>query len=353
MRCGALVPILLLAGSAVARAQDPVRLPGVVIQATPELPGPHRITGFVRDTSAFPLDGAEVTIPSLQRRTLAKSDGSFAFADVARGTYAIRAKKLGYAPQTRTVAVSDSGATGEFALLSFPHSMPAVLSYAARGGLSGVIADTSYQGLPGVQVAVLGKGMFVETDSLGAFYLPAPPGSYMVAARKAGFAARTFGVTIPSDSGRYLTASLYPSSTATPVREAWNLVDLGGRLAGRNKQTSSFYTRQELKEKGIEWVHEAVVMGGLDQYDVDCHAVLNGGPSTIDMSTLTVDDIESIEIYGSRRSTGGARPSVNRSAGPSPRRPARFTVAMPMSNAERAEIENGARYCATVYVWTR
>lgn len=331
-------------------------MPEVVIKADRELPGPRTLAGVVRDTAEATVPDAEVSIPRLQRRTFTKADGSFRFDDIASGRYVVRAKRIGYAPQTRTIIVEGRGGAGDFALLPLTQAMPAVVTSATRGGLSGVVADTSFQGLPGVEVRVLAKGMAVESDSLGAFYLPVPSGSYMVTLIKNGFAHRVVSITIPPDSGRHLTVSMFPSAMVTPVREAWNLVDLNGRLATRNKQQTSFYTRQDLKDKGIEWVNQAVVMGGLDQYDDDCFAVLNGGPTTINLSALTVDDIESVEIYGSRRATGGRRRSgesalpTSNTSGP---RPAKFKVPSPMDNSQLAAFQNQSRYCATVYVWTR
>ena len=70
------------------------------------------------------------------------------------------------------------------------------------------------------------------------------------------------------------------------------------------------------------------------------------------MSTLTVDDIESIETYGSRRSGsasgGGAMIPPARIAGRGKR-----GAQLPPNNTMRATFQNQARYCATVYVWTR
>lgn len=68
--------VLVAFGGRTAQAQDPVRLPEVVIRAQP---GPHAMTGIVRDTSLFLIEGAEVSIPKLQRRTLTRPDGSFRF----------------------------------------------------------------------------------------------------------------------------------------------------------------------------------------------------------------------------------------------------------------------------------
>src|SRR5690242_1578685 len=72
-----------------ADAQEPTRLPAVVVTGAPDLPGPRKMTGIVRDTSAIPLDSVEVSIPSLQRRAFTKVDGTFLFPDIKPGKYAV------------------------------------------------------------------------------------------------------------------------------------------------------------------------------------------------------------------------------------------------------------------------
>ena len=118
------------------------------------------------------------------------------------------------------------GGIGDFELLPLARALPAIVSSAARGGLSGVVGDTAFQSLPGAEVRVMGEDMVTETDSGGAFFLPVRQGRYMVTITKPGFADRVVGVTIPSDSGRRITAFLQPSSANKPVKEVWNLADL-------------------------------------------------------------------------------------------------------------------------------
>src|SRR5690349_11766485 len=107
----------LLAVAQPLHAQDPTRLPAVVVNAAPDLPGPRKLVGVVRDTTGIPIDSVEVSIPSLQRRSFTKLDGSFLFGDIKPGKYQVRARKIGYAAQTRELVVADSGGTGAFALL--------------------------------------------------------------------------------------------------------------------------------------------------------------------------------------------------------------------------------------------
>ncbi|MES2177402.1 MAG: carboxypeptidase regulatory-like domain-containing protein [Gemmatimonadota bacterium] len=284
-----------------AGAQEPVRLPGVNVTAEWTKPGPRLMTGVVRDTGDFLLDGAEITLPAIRRRTFSKPDGTFRLDSLPRGKYEVRARKFGYAPQIRTVIVDSLGGIAEFALLPMPRALPAVIASAVRGGLSGVVADTSYNIVPGAAVRVMGKSIRTTTDSVGEFFMPLQPGSYMVAVQMEGMESKIVGVNIPSDSGRRISVFLQPPSAPRPVREAFNIEDLTQRLGARNKQLTAVYSREELQKLGIEWVIGAVNMGGMDWYSEDCAVIINGGPRTARLGNLTVDEIESVEVYGGRR----------------------------------------------------
>src|SRR3954468_20137986 len=100
---------IVIAAAAVARGEDPVRLPGVQVTAPMEKPHARAIVGIVRDTLALPVDGAEISIVDLKRRVFAGSDGKFRFDDIKPGEYAVRARKLGYGPQIRTIMVDEDG----------------------------------------------------------------------------------------------------------------------------------------------------------------------------------------------------------------------------------------------------
>ncbi|MEO7457963.1 MAG: carboxypeptidase-like regulatory domain-containing protein [Gemmatimonadaceae bacterium] len=341
----------LLVAPIAAMAQDPVRLPGVVVKAKPNPPGPKLFAGTVKDTLANPLEGVEVTIPRLQKRVFTKDDGTFRFDDVKPGKYSMRARKVGYAPQVRDFEVEEEGGTGEFELMPVARALPAVVTSAARGGLSGVVADTGYNTVAGAMVSVLGKSMSTLTDSSGGFFLPAPPGSYMVSIRKDGFAEKVASVRIPADSGRHMRAMLGPWRPI-PVKEAWNIADLASRQAWRNKQTMPFYTREEIQKLGVVWIYDLVRMAGSDQYSNDCQVVVNGGPTYMDLATLTVDDVESVEVYQTARV---GRPRSMQTGMPriTPARPSRGETLVPLSNTSEAAFQNLTRNCPTVYVWLR
>jgi hypothetical protein len=341
--------LLLTIGSPrVTRAQQPpTRLPGMVVTATP-MPGPKIMTGVVLDTTGTPIPGAEIIIPGVSKRLYSDANGVFRFDGVPRGKHTMRARKLGYAPQIREFAVGDSGGVAEFELVPMARALPAVVSSVDRPGISGIVGDTAFDPLVASSIRVVGAGLHTETDSLGKFYLAARGGSHMVRIGKEGYLDKLVSVTYPADSGRRITVWLQPKTADTPVREAHNLDDLQERLAWQKPQRRLIYTHEQLEKFGSEWVYDAVASAASrfnqrEPYSRDCMVMVNGGPSIANLSHLTIDEVETVEIYGA--------PSVPRlpSARPGPR----GATGAGMTNNDRAAIENGSRNCPTVYVWLR
>ena len=345
------------------RAQEPPRrLPAVVVNAAPDKPGSRKMAGVVRDTVGFPIDGVELTIAASHRRAKSSGNGAFQFDDIAPGTYEVRARKLGYAPQVRTIVVDSAGGAGAFALMPVPVPLFPVVSSAVRGGLSGVVGDTAFRPLRGAEVRVVGHSDATATDSTGAFYIPVRPGKYTVAISQPGYDFKVVGVIVPADSGRRITAYLAPLSHEHAVREAHNLEDFGTRMAWRTVANSKVFTRAELEERGIDWVTDAVQMGwgwfgggsirDRNDLDHDCVAVKNGGPGYIEMETLMVEEIETIEVYK-------ALPSISMThmpAGQGARIVNNPRVSVPQvqaANSHEAAVKNWGKRCALVYVWTR
>ena len=300
---GSIVASVLICPS-IAVAQQPTRLPVVVVNAAPDRPGPRKVAGVVRDTAAIALDSVEVSITSLQRRVFSRADGTFLFTDVAPGTYEVRARKLGYGPQIREMVVDSAGGTGMFSLVPLAYVLRPVVTTVERGGLSGVVGDTAFNALGGAEVRVLGHDAHSTTDSTGSFYIPIKAGSYLVAVKDAGFADRLVSVIVAPDSGERIRVTLAPPTRPPTVREVHNFDDLGQRLAWRNTQHSRVYTHAELVAMSIEWIPDAVQRGFREIHsgppgllDTDCSAVVNGGPDVVQIGKLTIDDVETVEIY--------------------------------------------------------
>jgi Carboxypeptidase regulatory-like domain len=345
-RAIAICALVAVSTARTVAAQQPARLPAVVVNAAPDKPGARKLAGVVRDTGAFAIDSVEVSIVSLQRRVFSKADGTFLFTDVKPGTYEVRARKLGYGPQVREMVVDTAGATGMFSLVPLSYLLRPVVTTVSRGGLSGVVGDTAFNALPGAEVRVLGHEQHTVTDSSGSFYMPIRSGSYVVAVKDAGFTERLVSVIVPSDSGERIRVTLAPLTHALSVREVHNVDDLGERLAWRNNQRSRVFTHADLVDMKIEWLYDAIQIGYHQVHagppgmlDEDCIAMVNGGPDTATVGKLTVDDVETVEIYDTR---APARPTRRRPITP-----------MPMSNTEIARGANSTKACALVYVWLR
>jgi len=329
------IALICITGESAA-AQDPVKLPAVIVKASAPLPGPRLLTGIVVDTAGNTIAGVEITIPDLERRLFSREDGTFRFDSIPRGEYSMRARKLGYAPQVREFSVDTAGGVAEFELLPIAHTLPPMVSSAARRGLAGVVGDTGFNPIAGADVRVLGGGMETQTDSMGTFFMPVHSGTYMVSIRKSGFADRLVSVAIPADSGKRITTWLQPFSGERPKDQFWNVADFQHRLAWippGSMRGATFYTRDQLLKLKIEWIYDAVEMTCTKNncrtaYHRNCRVVVNGGPATAVLSTLTIDDVEAVEVYG-----GGFSSRIN--------------------NTRNAGFDNHGMACPQVYVWTR
>jgi len=125
----------------------------------------------------------------------------------------------------------------------------------------------------------------------------------MLCIKRAGYAGKVVSVTIPPDSGRRMTAFLSPGHP-TEVRQAWNIADLQSRRAWSDPLKQLLYTREDIQKHDIVWIWDVVSMAARTKVDLDCAVVVNGGPALAELSTLVVDDVESVEILNG----GGGRP---------------------------------------------
>ena len=176
-----------------------------------------------------------------------------------------------------------------------------------------------------------------------------------------GFKDKVVSVRVPRDSGRRVSIFLEPRSGDARAQSAWNVDDMAERVSLTTKTNASLYSREDLLDMGIEWVGD-VVQGGLTRVapktmrlDKDCVAVLNGGPETVMLKTLTIDDVASIEVYPPSMVQSQRALMMNRppSKMVGKKGVADSRVVLPFQNTERAGMQNGAMQCAVVYVWTR
>ena len=233
-------------------------------QPTPPKPaGPKTLVGLVTDTIGNPVDSVELLIGSVKRHAMTRADGTFRFDDLKPGPYQIVARRLGFIPTVQSVTVDDKGGVVSFSIIQGIRALPPVVTSAARGGLSGVIGDTSYNIVEGAQIAVIASDHRVLSDSMGRFFLDLKPGKYMVNVTRPGYRSRLVSVTIPNDSGRRMTVWLTPSNRGQNARDTFAYDALGLRardskpcllddLYSRGHQPTRHRGRLATREVGIE-----------------------------------------------------------------------------------------------------
>ena len=285
IRCGLAAAVTLLANAGDVSAQQPGTPPRVPV-----------LTGVVTDTAGVPIDSADVSIASLKRRTLSGSDGTFRFDSIKPGRYSVSARRIGFAPQVRTVIVGPAGGTVRFSLVPAPHVLAPVVASAVLGGLSGVVGDTAYNIVAGAQITVLGTDRRAVSDSLGRFFIDLHAGRYMVHVTRPGYDSRMLSVTIPPDSGRRVTVWLQPGDDLARHREVASLDALNYRLVRRTPM-SKVYTREDLNKTSMTELSQLVTSGAGMPVDDNCPAIIDGGPRQLPIWDITANDIEFLELY--------------------------------------------------------
>jgi hypothetical protein len=304
--------------------------------------GPGSVVGTVVDSAGKPVEGVEVTVAEGRRRVYTRPDGSFRIDNVAAAVASVSVRRIGYLPQQRRVTLDSAATVVNFRLMPTAAVLPTLTTAASQLGLSGTVVDTAGRPVAGARVRVLATSHRVDTDSAGAFWMPVPSGSYMVAVAKDKFAQRLASVTIPADSGRSINVWLRPAVTI-PVRQAWNVEDMRERLAFIPPQRRFFYTREMLEQKGITDIFDAVNRLS-SRFDLrvplnpECLVVIDGGPDFAVLSSLHTDQVESVEVYR-------VYPTNSATS-----RGARFNQ---RSNTEDARRGNVGISCIGVYVWLR
>ena len=309
------------------------------------------LRGRVVDTTGTPVEGAEVTLADLLRRTQTNASGQFQFDSVPRGGWVTRVRKIGFKQQVLTIE-ADTGSI-LFRLAPAPSLLAPVVTVASKLGLSGFVRDASGKPVPDARVRVLGIGLQTTTDSAGAFWLQAPAGSHMVAASKKSYAEKLAGVTIPPDSGRNVTIWLRPAASIAKV-EAFNVEDLRERLAWGMKTSQTLWTRERLEKEEIDWIYDVVQLvwrrsGHVTDINRECWVLVNGGPDIAPLVGLTTDDVESVEIY----SKWHEQSATVKAAAPRSANGQGGQFIQPMALTYYVKKKNGGKSCLAVYVWLR
>jgi hypothetical protein len=290
--------------------------------------GPGVVVGVVTDTAGRPID-AELFLSGRQSRAVAGLDGRFRFVGVSPGRLEIAARRVGYYPRTMRTSVPDSGIFVTIKLVPLPNRLPPVITAAARGGLSGVVGDTSFQRLGNAQIEVVAGGRAVKTDSAGEFYVPLKPGKHMVRVSRLGYATRLVSVTVPRDSGRRMQVWLSPSDEGFANKEAFAIQSMERRVIRRNPVYSTLLSREDMEKLGPKPLHAVASNAAVQRVNEDCPVSLPaytdpfsdmpsssdpGAASSIPLWALDAEDVEFMEIYANTKPARVAQRSMR--AGP-------------------------------------
>ena len=126
------------------------------------------------DAERRPLEDVEIRIGRLNRTVRTGRNGTFRFDSVPAGKHDLRARRLGFEPQARSVPMKETGSVVLFSLKPIPQALTTVVTSAARGGLSGIVTDSLLRPLPGAAVRVFGGDARTVTDSAGEFFWVSP-----------------------------------------------------------------------------------------------------------------------------------------------------------------------------------
>jgi hypothetical protein len=299
--------------------------------------GARTVVGVVRDSAGAVIDSADVYIGDLKIRALSDSAGRFSFNAVKPGAHSVAVRRIGFYPQKRDVFVGDSGGVVLFELVPLSRRLPTIVATATRGGISGVVGDTSFRVIPGVNVRMLAGSHHATTDSIGRFFIDAPPGKYMLRVSGEGYAPRLVSVTVPKDSGRQIQVFLSPADQGGAVREEVAIFDLGQRLARRSAAYSAIFTREDIaKLKGRDLASIAASGANTRVDDTRCEATIAGVGVSLPIWAVDPDEVEVMEVYASR--------------------PTRSTVTSINLNGVRTQTPSGGagvQRCPQVIVWPR
>jgi len=266
-------------------------------QPTLKAPGPGLLTGVITDTLGAPIPDVAVVVTKLKRQTRTRAHGSFRLDSVPPGTYELTARGIGLIAGAYRVVVGREGAAVTIPMIRLGYTLQARVTVADRGGLSGVIGDTAYRALKDVETAVMGGAYRTATDSIGTFFQPLKPGSYMLQLKLDGFTRQLVSVTVPKEEGRRMAAWMIPESGHSNNLEAKEVFELNQRVMRVSTASSKYFSREELEKQNLPDLQAFALRWAPGTINGDFVVSLNGSAVTVPLGTLTTDALEFVEVY--------------------------------------------------------
>ncbi|HXT16240.1 MAG TPA: carboxypeptidase-like regulatory domain-containing protein [Gemmatimonadaceae bacterium] len=284
----------------------PAILPAILGAQTPV-----QIHGTVRDSAGHAVSRAEVSVAGDSTVVTTNDAGAFAISTSRPRDVVVHVRRLGYEPKDKEVMFRDSAHVDVVIVLTpLAQSIATFRVVAKRTGVWGTVRTPWGVPIPAAQVQLLGTSAKpVVTDSAGEFTLPTQhSGTFLVIARKEGYAFAQTSVALAPDEGDEAEIILTPLSKANETASGF------GRMQTAFAQTStriafktgraSVVTHDELEKNGNRVLAYALCgtsaemrSGSRCPVRAQC-VVINGDRSTaLPLEAFEVDDVESVEFY--------------------------------------------------------
>ncbi|MEX2178478.1 MAG: carboxypeptidase-like regulatory domain-containing protein [Gemmatimonadaceae bacterium] len=260
------------------------------------------IAGLVVDTRERPVGDALVSLLDIRRSARTASDGTFRFDSVSVGEYVLLVRRVGFEPIQTRIAVTAERRDILIRLVPLPHTLPPVLTRAARIGVGGVVLDTDNTPVAGVDVTLNG-GRKARTDDAGRFFIRTPPGRFLLQVRGTGYATQMIGVEVRGDSGREVAVWMARTPRSAAARDAAVIERLRARLLARNPVWSRLFTREDINRIGFTTLEQIVIAGSGQaianafSFEGECMATVDG-LHRLPVWAIDAADIEFAEVYG-------------------------------------------------------
>jgi hypothetical protein len=276
---------------------------------------PRTITGIVMDSTHLPLENAAISIKKPRREVRSDARGIFQLANLDTGTYELTVRRIGHDIAVQSYIVTDSGGVARFCLFQNIQTLPTVVTAVSRGGITGVVGDTTLALVPGAEVRLLGENKLTYTDSAGGFFFAAKPGAYSVSVRKKGYGTQILGVTVPKDSGRKVVVWL-GSPPRNPNKLADEIEGMRVRILMTPAHRYARVTAEELSQSELS-MEQLIRVRGRTNIQDDCEAHIAGTNFSLPVYMIDKTDIALLEIIGAplvRRSGDRGVTSINGNA---------------------------------------
>jgi hypothetical protein len=305
------------------------------------------VQGAVRNESGRPVEQALVLLnPGAgQREVRTDADGRFQFLGVSSGTHRLRVTRIGFQPDSQVVDVGASGAELTIRLRRLTTLMEVAVVARATGVYGTVLSRDELQPIAGARVELLGGRSSDTTDATGSFSMPgASDGTFMLRVSSTGYDTRLLSVRLPKDTAVGIDLVLRPGSDRLDNHMEMLWADMSQRIHWRGVN-SSVVGREELLGRGRSMeiairFAPSYARKGLVIDERACVFVDGMPRPNATIKDFDVEEIESIEVYGSRSEQTGTLMS-------------RWPRQLPCGNPNARPAPGKTNRALMVSIWTR